>query len=84
MSRAERRAAGDREDEPAAQALADLAEDQPVGERQLDAEQPGGVCSRSRFGSASLADAERPVEDPLLEAAGPGSPFSSTRAWTFS
>ena len=66
---ADRRRAGDREAQLAAEEAADLREHFPVGELVLLAQQEAGLASGA-FGLAHLAaDPDRPVEDRLFEAA---------------
>jgi hypothetical protein len=65
----QRGSAGDREDEAAAQALADLGEDEAVGEPDAEADRLEGESLRQRL----AADSEGPLEDLRLQpAAGSG------------
>ena len=69
--RVDRGGAGDRElDDPPAEQVADLRQHQPVGDLVLTAQRrPGSLPSRSSS-RISAADADRPVEDRLLQPAG--------------
>jgi hypothetical protein len=66
------RAPGDREFEAPAEARADLAEHQLVGEGKLDTEHAGGLLAPQPVGYGAASDAARPFEDLLLRCRAPG------------
>src|SRR5690606_36526337 len=66
----QRRRAGDEEAEPAAEAIADLGEDQLVGDGRLDGEQAPRLLAALAQPRDLGADADRPAKDLELEAAG--------------